>query len=64
MKKKEIKNIAEKIMALELDIELGKNVKSAEQKIVDIMSTLSVFDAFDVDEYIQLNWDEYKYKNI
>ena len=51
-------------MALELDIELGKNVKSAEQKIVDIMSTLSVFDAFDVDEYIQLNWDEYKYKNI
>ena len=64
MKKKEIKNIAEKIMALELDIELGKNVKFAEQEIVDIMSTLSVFDAFDVDEYIQLNWDEYKYKNI
>lgn len=64
MKKKEIKNIAEKVMALELDIELGKNVKSAEQKIVDIMSTLSFFDTFDVDEYIQLHWDEYKYKNI
>lgn len=64
MKKKEIKNIAEKIMALELDIELGRNVKSAEQKIVDIMSTLSFFDTFDVDEYIQSNWDEYKYKNI
>lgn len=49
---KRIKRIAQKIVNLEKELQLGKNVKENQQKIEDIMSSLSVEDMLQIDEYI------------
>jgi hypothetical protein len=49
---KRIKIIANKIVALEKQLQLGENVKEVQQKIEDIMSSLSVEDVLLVDDYI------------
>lgn len=49
---KRIKRIAQKIVNLEEELQLGKNVKENQQKIEDIMSSLSVEDMLQIDEYI------------
>lgn len=49
---KRIKRIAQKIVNLEEGLQLGKNVKENQQKIEDIMSSLSVEDMLQIDEYI------------
>lgn len=47
-----IKRKAEKIIELEKQIRLGKDIKSAEQEIQIIMSSLNLEDMFEIDEYI------------
>jgi hypothetical protein len=49
---KRIKNIANKIVNLEKEILLGKNVQENQQKIESIVSTLSLEDMLEIDEYI------------
>ena len=49
---KRIKRIAQKIVNLEEELQLGKKVKENQQKIEDIMSSLSVEDMLQIDEYI------------
>lgn len=51
--KKRIKESAEKIIALEKECQLGKNVQENMQKMQDIMLTLSFEDLLFIDEYIQ-----------
>ncbi len=49
---KEIKRIAKKIIALEKELKLGKNVKSNEQKIEEIMKSLSLEEMLELDQII------------
>jgi TATA-box binding protein (TBP) (component of TFIID and TFIIIB) len=49
---KRIKNIANKIANLEKEILLGKSVQENQQKIENIVSTLSLEDMLEIDEYI------------
>jgi TATA-box binding protein (TBP) (component of TFIID and TFIIIB) len=49
---KRIKNIANKIANLEKEMLLGKSVQENQQKIENIVSTLSLEDMLEIDEYI------------
>lgn len=49
---KHLKIAAQKIMKAEKELLLGKNIKENQQKIEDIMSSLSVEDMLQIDEYI------------
>ena len=49
---KKIKEIAKQIALLEKECALGKNVQSNMAEIEKIMSTLSIEEMFEVDEYI------------
>jgi TATA-box binding protein (TBP) (component of TFIID and TFIIIB) len=49
---KRIKNIANKIANLEKEMLLGKNIQENQQKIENIVSTLSFEDMLEIDEYI------------
>lgn len=51
-KNKRIKILSQKIVNLENKIQLGNNVKENEDKINNIMSTLSLEDLLEIDEYI------------
>lgn len=52
MKDKEIKCLSEQIVALEKEMRLGKNVKENQDKIENIMSTLSIEEMLQIDDYI------------
>ena len=47
-----IKFLSEKIVALEKEMRLGKNVQENQDKIENIMSTLSIEEMLQVDDYI------------
>jgi ribosomal protein S17E len=49
---KYIKIIANKLVDLEKELQLGKNVQENRKKIKDIMDSLSLEDAIKVDSYI------------
>ena len=49
---KHLRNLARKIAKLENDIRLGKDVKSAQDKIEDIMLSLSFGEIIYIDDYI------------
>jgi hypothetical protein len=49
---KKIKKIAEQIVELEKNIELGKDVQSSQQKIENIILSLSFEDVLKLDDYI------------
>jgi len=44
--------LSEKIVALEKEMRLGKNVQENQDKIENIMSTLSIEEMLQVDDYI------------
>lgn len=46
---------AKKIVDLENEVRMGKDVKSAQHEIENIMSTLSIEDLLEIDEYIVRN---------
>ena len=50
--KKELQEIADKILKLETSISLGKNIESNQEKILNIMSSLSLEEMSFVDETI------------
>jgi hypothetical protein len=50
--KKELQEIADKILKLETSISLGKNIESNQEKILNIMSSLSLEEMSFVDEII------------
>ncbi len=50
---KYIKLVAQKIVEAEKELLLGKNVQENQQKIEDIMSSLSFEDVLLLDDYIQ-----------
>lgn len=60
MNKKKTRKTAEKIMELEFQRSLGKNVQSAENEIEIIMHDLSFEEIVSVDNYIMLNWANFK----
>ena len=47
-----IKVLAQKIVKAEKELQLGKNMKENQQKIEDIMSSLSLKEAIRLDTYI------------
>ncbi|MCC8068677.1 MAG: hypothetical protein LIO71_02800 [Ruminococcus sp.] len=47
-----IKFLSEKIVALEKEMRLGKNVQENQDKIENIMSTLSIEEMLQIDDYI------------
>ena len=49
---KKIKKIAEQIIELEKNIELGKDVQSSQQKIENIILSLSLKEVLELDDYI------------
>jgi hypothetical protein len=49
---KHLRNLARKIAKLENDIRLGKDIKSAQDKIEDIMCSLSFGEVIYIDNYI------------
>jgi hypothetical protein len=49
---KKIKKIAEQIVELEKNIELGKDVQSSQQKIENIILSLSFKEVLELDDYI------------
>ena len=49
---KDIKILAQKIVKAEQEIRLGKNVQENQQKIEDIVSSISVDDMMAIDDYI------------
>ena len=49
---KELQEIADKILKLETSISLGKNIESNQEKILNIMSSLSLEEMSFVDEII------------
>lgn len=51
-REKELKKIAQRIINLEEQIRLGKDVKSAQNKIQEIMSALSTEEMLIIDDYI------------
>ena len=51
-KEKELKKIAQHIINLEEQMRLGKDVKSAQNKIQEIMSALSTEEMLMIDDYI------------
>lgn len=51
-KEKELKKIAQRIINLEEQMRLGKDVKSAQNKIQEIMSALSTEEMLMIDDYI------------
>ena len=51
-REKELKKIAQRIINLEEQIRLGKDVKSAQNKIQEIMSALSTEEMLMIDDYI------------
>lgn len=51
-KEKELKKIAQRIINLEEQMRLGKDVKSAQNKIQEIMSALSTEEMLIIDDYI------------
>lgn len=56
MKKKTIKKLAQQIWDLEQDLQKGINVQSAQNKIEEIMSTLSFEEVLELDDYITMNF--------
>ena len=50
---KDMKKISQEIVALEKELQLGKNVKINEQKIENILLSLSFTEVLELDEYIQ-----------
>lgn len=56
MKKKTIKKLAQQIWDLEQDLRKGINVQSAQNKIEEIMSTLSFEEVLELDDYITMNF--------
>ena len=52
MNKKEKRKIAEKIVKLENQLNLGKDCQSAMEEIQKIVNTLSLEDMLEIDEYI------------
>ena len=48
-----LKEVANKIYSLELECQEGKNVQENQQKIENIMSSLSFEDVLLLDDYIQ-----------
>lgn len=55
MDNKKIKNLSEQIAGLEQELLLGKNVSENQDKINIIMSTLSLEEMLEVDDYITTN---------
>lgn len=51
-KHKRIKEIAEKILTLEHEIDKDRNVESNKKKIEILMNSLSIEDMLEVDDYI------------
>ena len=49
---KRLIRVAKQIVELEKEGQLGKNVKENQAKIENIMSTLSLLDLLEIDEYI------------
>ena len=49
---KDMKKISEEIVELEKNIELGKDVQSSQQKIENIILSLSFEDVLKLDDYI------------
>ncbi len=47
-----LRTLAKKIVELESEIRLGKNVQEYQQKIENIISTLSIEDVVYIDDYI------------
>lgn len=55
MKKKTLKKIATEIATLERELQLNINVDYNEQKIVEIMSSLTLDEMIEIDDYIFQN---------
>lgn len=55
MKKKTLKKIATEIATLEREIQLNINVDCNEQKIIEIMSSLTLDEMIEIDDYIFQN---------
>lgn len=59
-KNKRIKMLAEKIYKLENNITLGKNVKESQNKIEEIMTSLTIEELLKIDFYISKRFDKEK----
>ena len=55
MKRDKKEKIALQIVALENNARLGKNIKEVQNKIEKIMSTLSIEEILEIDDYIISN---------